>query len=143
MRSRCAAPGKRLTFIHPLAAFRRKSTMRTSRPVISRALSCVALTAAAFAVAGCHNVKLTPQAEAVRVLRDPTQVTRCRFVDDVVSSDRLSGGLINRELAEENAYKILKQKTAKLGANTVLVSASTSGIQGAGMKGKAYQCAGS
>lgn len=103
----------------------------------------LALTIAALALAACHNVKLTPEAEAVRVLREPSQVSRCRFVDDVVSSDRLSGGLINREKAEENAYKILKQKTAKLGANTVLISSSTSGYQGAGLKGKAYACSGS
>ena len=97
-------------------------------------------TCTALSIAACHNVKLTPQAESVRVIRDAAQVSRCRFVDDVESSDRLSGGLINRELAEQNAYKILKQKTAKLGANTVLISGSTSGLQGAAMKGKAYAC---
>ena len=91
-------------------------------------------------LSACHNVKLTPEAEAVRVIRDASQISRCRFISDVESSDRLSGGMINREKAEDNAYKILKQKSAKLGANTVLVSTSTSGYQGAGMKGKAYTC---
>lgn len=117
--------------------------MRTSSPTHPRASNRLALSIAVLTLAACHNVKLTPQADAVRVIRDASQVTRCRFVDDVVSSDRLSGGLINREKAEENAYKILKQKTAKLGANTVLLSTATSGYQGAGMKGKAFACSGS
>ena len=114
--------------------------MPASHTALTRSRHTLTITIAALALAACHNVKLTPEAEAVRVLREPSQVSRCRFVDDVVSSDRLSGGLINREKAEENAYKILKQKTAKLGANTVLISKSTSGYQGAGMKGKAYSC---
>lgn len=100
------------------------------------------LTCIAMITAACHNVKLTPEAESVRVIRETAQVTRCRFIDDVESSDRLSGGLINRELAEENAYKILKQKASRLGANTVLISDSKSGYQGAALKGKAYVCGG-
>ena len=111
-------------------AFSRRVNIRTT-PVT---------TLAAVIPVACHNVKLTPQAESVRVIRDAAQVSRCRFVHDVESSDRLSGGLINRELAEENAYRILKQQTARLGANTVLSSGSTSGLQGAAMKGKAYAC---
>lgn len=103
----------------------------------------VALPLLLITLSACHNVKLTPEAQAVRVLRDRTQVSRCRFISDVESSDRLSGGMINREKAEDNAYKILKQKSAQLGANTVLVSTSTSGYQGAGMKGKAYACSSS
>ena len=117
--------------------------MSEFRSAASRQLLTLMITTGALALAACHTVQLSPQAEAVRVLRDASQVSRCRFVDDVVSSDRLSGGLINREKAEENAYKILKQKTAKLGANTVLISSSTSGYQGAGMKGKAYSCSAS
>ena len=114
--------------------------MRTFRLISFTHSRVISLACIATAIAGCHNVKLTPDAEAVRVIRDASQVTRCRFVKDVESSDRLSGGLINRDLAEENAYKILKQKTAKLGANTVLLSNSTSGYQGAALKGKAYTC---
>jgi Domain of unknown function (DUF4156) len=117
--------------------------MSDLRTGATRQVHALTIALGALALSACHNVQLTPQAEAVRVLRDASQVSRCRFVDDVESSDRLSGGLINREKAEENAYKILKQKTAKLGANTVLISSSTSGYQGAGMKGKAYACGGS
>ena len=103
-----------------------------------------ALTAAVsiLALAACHNVKLSPEAEAVRVLRDPSQVSGCRFVNDVDSSDRLTGGLIFKEKSEENTYKILKRKTAELHANTVVITASSSGIQGAALKGKAYSCSG-
>jgi Domain of unknown function (DUF4156) len=103
---------------------------------------CGALTVAVstLALAGCHNVKLSPEAESVRVLRDASQVSGCRFVRDVDSSDRLSGGLIFKEKSEENAYKILKQKTAELHANTVVIVTATSGLQGAVMKGKAYTC---
>ena len=114
--------------------------MRITRSRRANFRTAMVATLATLSIAACHNVKLTPQAESVRVIRDAAQVSRCRFVDDVESSDRLSGGLINRELAEQNAYKILKQKTAKLGANTVLISGSTSGLQGAAMKGKAYAC---
>ena len=90
----------------------------------------------------CHRVNLSPEEDSVRVLRDPNQVTRCRFVKEVSSSDRLTGGIVNREKAEENAYKILKQKTARLGANTVLVDRSYSGMAGTAMKGKAFACHG-
>ena len=44
------------------------------------------------------------------------------------------------ELAEENAYKMLKQNTATLGATTVLISGTISGLQGAAIVGKAYSC---
>jgi hypothetical protein len=142
MRSHCASGRALAQFNRRALRFPTVLLMRTSVQTFPRAFVRLATAGGFLLAAACHNVKLTPQAEAVRVIRDASQVTRCRFVDDVVSSDRLSGGLVNRDLAEENAYKILKQKTAKLGANTVLVSASTSGIQGAGLKGKAYACSG-
>jgi hypothetical protein len=102
-----------------------------------------ALSLAAMCLAGCHRVTLSPQEQAIRVIRDPAQVSQCKFVKDVESSDRLSGGLVNREKAEETAYMILKQKAAKLGANTVLLSTASSGYSGAAMKGKAYACSAS
>jgi hypothetical protein len=101
------------------------------------------LSVAIFGVAGCHRVTLTPQEQAVRVIRDQAQVSQCKFVQEVESSDRLSGGLVNREKAEETAYMILKQKASKLGANTVLLSTASSGYSGAAMKGKAYTCSAS
>lgn len=116
--------------------------MRPMSPSDHRISRLFALTVTLLTLAACHRVTLTPQEEAVRVIRDGAQVSRCRFVKDVESSDRLSGGVVNREKAEANAYKILKQKTAKLGANTVLLAAATSGYAGAGMKGKAYACSG-
>lgn len=103
----------------------------------------IALAVAVLGVAGCHRVTLSPQEQAIRVIRDPAQVSQCKFVEDVESSDRLSGGLVNREKAEETAYMILKQKAAKLGANTVLLSTASSGYSGAAMKGKAYTCSAS
>ena len=109
--------------------------------IISRR-SALTVAVSMLAVAACHNVKLSPDAEAVRVLRDPSQVSGCRFVNDVESSDRLTGGLIFKEKSEENTYKILKRKTAELHANTVVITASSSGIQGAALKGKAYFCSG-
>lgn len=114
------------------------SSLLRSRVTATFAIPIVVLT-----VAGCHRVSLSPQEEAVRVIRDASQVSRCRFISDVESSDRITGGLVNRDKAEENAYKILKQKTAKLGANTVLVAAAASGYMGSAMKGKAYSCSGS
>ncbi|MBC7843892.1 MAG: DUF4156 domain-containing protein [Gemmatimonadaceae bacterium] len=115
----------------------RTSSMLRARTTVTFALPIVMLT-----MAGCHRVSLNAQEEAVRVIRDASQVSECRFVSDVESSDRITGGLINREKAEENAYKILKQKTAKLGANTVLIAAASSGYTGSEMKGKAYACRG-
>lgn len=117
--------------------------MRQSSLLRSRITAALVIPIVMLTVAGCHRVTLSPQEEAVRVIRDASQVSRCRFISDVESSDRLSGGVVYREKAEENAYKILKQKTAKLGANTVLVAAATSGYSGTAMKGKAYACSGS
>ena len=117
--------------------------MRMSPLHRSRVTANVATAILLLTLAGCHRVSLSPQEEAVRVIRDASQVSRCRFVNDVESSDRITGGLVNRDKAEENAYKILKQKTAKLGANTVLVAAASSGYTGSAMKGKAYSCSGS
>ena len=114
--------------------------MRHSQIFGTHGLHRCAFSLVLFTLASCHNVKLTPEAEAIRVIRDASQVSRCRFISDVESSDRLSGGLVNREKAEDNAYKILKQKSATLGANTVFVTTSTSGYQGAGMNGQAYAC---
>jgi hypothetical protein len=114
--------------------------MRFASPLRRRTRNLLELTVAILAAAGCHRIALTPQEEAVRVIRDPAQVTRCRAVKEIESSDRLSGGLVNREKAEANTYMILKQKAAKLGANTVLINSASSGMAGAGMKGTAYVC---
>jgi hypothetical protein len=113
-----------------------------SSPRLRRIARAFLLGMPMLAAAACHRVTLSPQEEAVRVIRDANQVKGCRFVSDVVSSDRITGGLINRDKAEENAYKIIKQKTAKLGANTVLVAAASSGYTGSEMKGKAFACNG-
>ncbi len=114
--------------------------MRSDSPIRRRTRTLFEVTIAILAVAACHRIALTPQEEAVRVIRDPALVTRCRAVKEIESSDRLSGGLVNREKAEANTYMILKQKAAKLGANTVLINSASSGIAGAGMKGTAYAC---
>ncbi len=129
------------TLSSEFGTYHRRRLMPALHPRVRRWCTAPAWAIAVLAIAACHNVNLSPEAKAVRVIRDASQVRSCRFVSDVESSDRLSGGLVNRDKAEENAYKILKEKTAKLGANTVLISSATSNYRGAGMQGKAYACA--
>ena len=85
-------------------------------------------------------VNLSPAAEAVRVTSNPDAVKGCKFIAEVTGADRLNGGMMGQMAAEENATRFLKKNASEAGANTVLVSASTTGMSGSRKRGEAYAC---
>jgi hypothetical protein len=88
----------------------------------------------------CVNVKLLPEAKLVRVTSNVEAVTECSLLGEVKGADHFNGGIIGQGAAEENAYRMLKNNAAKMGANTVLVSTGSVGMSGARQRGEAYKC---
>jgi len=101
----------------------------------------LALLCLSFIAAGCVHVQLTPEGERVRVTNNPEAVKGCRLVGPVDASDRLNGGMAGQMAAEENAQRTLRNKTAEMGANVVLLATSTTGTSGSRVRGEAYACA--
>jgi len=91
-------------------------------------------------LAGCVHVQLTPEGEKVRVTSNADAVKGCKLMGNVDASDRMNGGIAGQMAAEENAQRTLKNKTAAMGANVVLVSTSTTGMSGSRVRGEAYAC---
>jgi hypothetical protein len=106
-----------------------------------RTLAHLLLAAAlAASLPACVTTKLTPDAEAVRVVSDAQAVTGCTYVAEVEGGDSMNGGLLGQGAAEENAYRRLKNAAAKAGANTVLLATSRTGTSGSKYRGAAYTC---
>lgn len=88
----------------------------------------------------CVHVQLTPEGERVRVTSNPEAVRGCKLVGNVDASDRMNGGMAGQMAAEENAQRTLKNKTAEMGANVVLLTTATTGTSGSRARGEAYAC---
>lgn len=92
------------------------------------------------ATSGCVTTRLTPEAELVRVTANAEAVKGCTLLGNLEASDKLNGGMAGQMAAEENANRRLRNDAAKLGANTVLLSSSTTGMSGSRARGEAYKC---
>lgn len=96
--------------------------------------------ASVIAVAGCVTTQLTPGGQRVRVTPNPDVVRGCTYLGPIESSDLMNGGMIGQSAAEENANRRLRNDAAKMGANVVLVSTSTTTTSGSRVRGEAYGC---
>jgi hypothetical protein len=90
-----------------------------------------------LALAGC--VSLTPDGERVRVVRNSNHVRDCRLLGNVES---LSGhGGVAGDLGFENNKATMRNDTAKLGGDTLLVLEERGSMFPKSF-GEAYRCAG-
>lgn len=90
--------------------------------------------------AGCVTTQLTPAAERVRVTSNAAALKECKLIGNVDASDRMNGGMLGQMAAEENASRRLRNKAAEMGANTVLLVSSTTGMSGSRSRAEAYAC---
>ncbi len=79
--------------------------------------------AAAFFLAGCSWVDLTPAAEKVRVL-EPQEVASCREVGRVVAKTKAKIGFIarSRDTVDEEVERLARNNAADLGGDTLVPS---------------------
>ena len=101
----------------------------------------VVMGAAAFALAGCATVELTPAAQNVKVI-SAEQAKACKFVDAVSTTN--SNTLVSDPEADARGYAM--NKIAEKGGNALLIKAtdfkpSPSGVGGMfSLTGEAYIC---
>jgi hypothetical protein len=81
------------------------------------------------------SVELTPAGSAVRMRSNAADVAQCKFLGEVKGVDDVN---IATDVREENAIKSLKNATAAMGGNVVLII-STSNL-GSRQHGEAYHC---
>lgn len=91
-------------------------------------------------LAACVTTKVTPEGEAVRVTTNPEAVKGCRFVGDVSASDRMNGGALGQDAAEENTHRRIKNATAAAGGNVAFLQNSDVSVYGASKRAEAYRC---
>lgn len=94
----------------------------------------------AVMLVGCVTTRVTPAGENVRITSNPEAVRGCAFLGNVKSTDRMNGGILGQVAAEENASRRLQNAAAEMGANTVFMTAETTGMSGAVKRGEAYRC---
>jgi hypothetical protein len=95
---------------------------------------------ALVALSGCVTTRVQPGAESVRVTTNADVVQGCEYLGAVKASDRMNGGLIGQDAAEENVDRRLKNKTHAMGGNVVHVQRGGAVYAGASMRGEAYRC---
>jgi hypothetical protein len=96
------------------------------------------LLAAALLFASC--VSVTPAGEKVRVTSNPEAVRNCALLGEVKGAEHLWGGWAGQGIAENNAYKELKNRTAAMGGDTALMVSSSTGFSGSVQRAEAYRC---
>jgi|ERR1041385_2636836 hypothetical protein len=97
--------------------------------------------------AGCitppPEPQVSPQVAAVRVTRNPTVVTGCKFVADVKAVSGIFFSYPGLATAETRATTALRQQTDSLGGNTVYVTKTETDKTvpgGSLLAGEAYRC---
>lgn len=100
----------------------------------------IATTAILVAPALTSCATTLPPPDGVRMTSQIAHPENCELVGEVRGDNNLYGGYFMHDVAEKSANSQILQNAAKLGANTVLVEESTTGILGANMRGKAYRC---
>lgn len=92
------------------------------------------------ALSGCVTTRLSSEGEAVRVTSNSEAVQGCEYIGEVRASDRMNGGMLGQGAAEENTLRRLKNRTAEMGGNVVLLTTANAGMAGASTLGEAYRC---
>ena len=92
-------------------------------------------------LAGCRTTRLTPRAELVRVTLNHDEVKSCRLVGNLEESTPRYFVYPGKGAAAENVQRQLRNEAAKMGANVVVVSSSTTGSTSARTRAQAYACA--
>ncbi len=85
-------------------------------------------------------VSLSPAGDKVRVTANPEAVRNCTLLGEVKGAEHMWGGAAGQGIAENNAYKELKNRTAAMGGDTVLMVTSSTGFSGSVQRGEAYRC---
>lgn len=93
-----------------------------------------------LSLTACVTVGLTPEGARVRMTSNPDVVRGCSYIGQVQGTDHMNGGLSGQGAAEENAMREVRNRAAKIGADTVHLVTSTTGFSGAAVRGEAYIC---
>jgi hypothetical protein len=80
-----------------------------------------------------------PASDFVKVAAADHEVASCTLLGEVRGDHNMFGGMMV-QVAIDDATSQLKNKTANMGGNTVLITRSSAHWAGANMAGKAYRC---
>lgn len=95
-----------------------------------------------LALAGCVTTRLSQGGEQVRVTSNPDVVVGCQYLGPTEGRDRMNGGYMGQGAAEENSMRRIRNSAAKMGANTVHLVSTMTGMSGSTIRGEAYHCEG-
>jgi len=107
--------------------------------------------AAALVMSGCAATRVMPEARGVELVNEPPDMSRCRFIGEVVGSQGnwFTGDLTPNKNLVIGARNELRNEAYKLGGNVVYIQdmKSTVGWGAAGITnttavGKVYKCRG-
>jgi hypothetical protein len=90
----------------------------------------------------CATITPAPAVSQVSITTKPEDVRGCTFVGDLKGAYQWSAGLEQGAgtAAESDAIREVKQRATAMGADTVLLVASTTGNSGSALRGDAYRC---
>ena len=77
------------------------------------------------------SARLSVEGRRVRQAVSFTDVKECTLIKEVKGSDRKNGGIFGQGKARRNAIRQIKNKSARLGANTFLIVDENTGLFGA------------
>lgn len=91
-----------------------------------------------FALTGCMTT-LSREAVTVRVVRDAQFVKGCKYIQ-TVDANSSWGGFAATGVGYNSAMNELKNNTAQVGGNTLLIVVLENSMGGTNMTGDAYRC---
>lgn len=91
-------------------------------------------------LAACVKTSLNPQAERVRLTLNRDEVKGCRLIGNVEASQTKTALFFGQGAAQETVRRQLRNDTAKMGGNFVVVASSETGMTSTRSRGEAYAC---
>jgi Domain of unknown function (DUF4156) len=98
-----------------------------------RFLAILTVASISASLLGCALTQLSPNGREVRITEKPDVVKNCKLIGPVKGEDHLNGGIYGQVDAEVNATRRLQNAAASMGADTVLLSTSETGLMGSSM----------
>lgn len=90
-------------------------------------------------IVGCAAIPISGS-DKIRVTRNNSVVEGCSYIGMVKGVDRYNGGTLGQGIAEDNARILLRNNAVSMGADTILLSSTSTTMGGALAEGEAYRC---
>jgi len=90
-------------------------------------------------VGACSSIPIDGS-ERIRITNNQSVIKDCKYIGMVKGVDRFNGGTLGQGIAEDNARVLIRNDAFLVGADTILLTSTSTNTGGSLIEGEGYQC---